>query len=133
MADINCAALVYIEDEKLLLVKVRELEKYYLPGGKIEAGERPIDAAIREAYEELNVVLDESLVRYVGRVEGPAYPQDAVVSLECFTYDGKLSDISKNNEITEVRYFDLRHHEQIAPAVLVLIEQMKNGVLSYAK
>lgn len=26
MADINCAALVYIENQQLLLVKVRELE-----------------------------------------------------------------------------------------------------------
>ena len=133
MADINCAALVYIENQQLLLVKVRDLEKYYLPGGKIEADEEPIDAAIRETYEELNVKLERSLVRYLGRVEGPAYPQDAIVSLECFVYDGKLDDVAKNNEITGIRYFDLKYHDQIAPAVLVLIDQLKNGVWSYEK
>lgn len=66
-------------------------------------------------------------------MEGPAYPQDATVSLECFVYDGTLKDITENNEITGIRYFNLEDHDQIAPAVLVLIEQLKNGVLSYEK
>ncbi|TDM01759.1 NUDIX domain-containing protein [Macrococcus hajekii] len=133
MADIHCAALVYIKDEQLLLVRVRELEKYYLPGGKIEAGEEPMAAAIREVYEELGVVLDPSLVRYLGCVEGPAYPQDATVSLECFTYDGSLEEVASNNEITGIRYFDLVESDHIAPAVLVLIEQLNNKELVYEK
>ncbi|TDM02435.1 NUDIX hydrolase [Macrococcus carouselicus] len=133
MADINCAALVYIEDSKLLLVKVRELEKYYLPGGKIEAGEEPIDTAIREVHEELNVELDKKQVHYLGRVEGPAYPQDATVSLECFTYEGSLEEAVRHNEITGIRYFDLEHSDLIAPAVLVLIDKLNSKALVYDK
>ncbi|MBC2665017.1 CoA pyrophosphatase [Novosphingobium flavum] len=35
-----------------------------LPGGKIDAGESPVDAALREAYEELGIHADQ--VRIVG-------------------------------------------------------------------
>ncbi|ULG74528.1 NUDIX hydrolase [Macrococcus brunensis] len=133
MADIKCAALVYIKDEQLLLVKVRELEKYYLPGGKIEDGEEPLAAVVREVQEELNVELEQDKVHYLGCVEGPAYPQNATVSLECFTYKGSLAQAVEHNEITGLRYFDLAHSEMIAPAVLVLIDKLNSQELIYEK
>jgi len=36
--------------------------QWALPGGRLDAGERPVDAALRELDEELGVTLDESAV-----------------------------------------------------------------------
>lgn len=51
------AALLIIEDGHLALIKrIREDQTYYVfPGGGIEAGETPQEAAQREAMEEMGV------------------------------------------------------------------------------
>jgi 8-oxo-dGTP diphosphatase len=51
------ARVVIVEDGRLALIRrVREDRTYYLfPGGGVEPGETPEQAAIREAYEELGV------------------------------------------------------------------------------
>lgn len=51
------AAVVLLEGDRICLIERRRAGKlYYLfPGGGIEEGETPQQAAIREAYEELGV------------------------------------------------------------------------------
>ena len=44
---------LFIENEKLLLNLSRKSTIYQLVAGKIENGETPIEAMIREAHEEL--------------------------------------------------------------------------------
>ncbi len=68
----NRAAVVIVKDNKLALIKrVKGNQTYYVfPGGGIECGESPIEAAKREAYEELGVtvtILDLlTMVHYEG-------------------------------------------------------------------
>jgi 8-oxo-dGTP pyrophosphatase MutT (NUDIX family) len=51
------ARVVIVEDGRVALIeRVRDGRRYYLfPGGGVEAGETPEQAAIREAHEELGV------------------------------------------------------------------------------
>lgn len=53
------SAVVIIQDQKVLLIKrVKKEEVYYVfPGGGIEEGETPEEAAIKEAFEELGVTV----------------------------------------------------------------------------
>lgn len=120
----TCANLVHMKDGKLLLVKVRENEHYYLPGGKIEAGEDDRTSLERELREELSLELDKENMQYLYTVIGPAYPDtDKTVELRCYRYDGDIGDIQKNSEITDVMYVDINDKEKIAPAVNKLIEE----------
>ncbi len=52
---IKCVCLVEETADKYLLVQVRNREKYYFPGGKIEEGESRVQALLREVKEELNL------------------------------------------------------------------------------
>lgn len=55
----NRGAVVIIDGGKILLIKrVKKHEEYFVfPGGGIETGETPEEAAIREAKEELGVTV----------------------------------------------------------------------------
>ncbi|MGM0847032.1 MAG: NUDIX hydrolase [Bacillota bacterium] len=56
----NRGAVVILEEGKALLIKrVNDSQEYYVfPGGGIEIGETPEEAAIREAKEELGVTVE---------------------------------------------------------------------------
>ncbi len=41
------------------------------PGGNIDEGEKPIDAAVRELEEETNLVIDRNKLHYVGAFDKP--------------------------------------------------------------
>ncbi len=51
--------ILLIKDQKILLVKHKNRGFWYMPGGGVEAGESPIEAAKRELFEEVNVVCDK--------------------------------------------------------------------------
>lgn len=52
------AGLVSINGDKLLLAYSNNRKAWYLPGGKIDAGEEALQSLRREILEELNIVLD---------------------------------------------------------------------------
>lgn len=69
---IKCVCLVEETADKILLVQVRNREKYYFPGGKIEEGESQVQALLREVKEELNLTLTMDEIEYIGTIVGPA-------------------------------------------------------------
>lgn len=71
--DFVVAAVVMRDaDGRILVVRKRGTTRFMLPGGKIEPGESPDRCAIREAHEELGVVLDAALLIRLGAWTAPA-------------------------------------------------------------
>ncbi len=55
---IDSVSWVLVRGRRLLTVRTRGKDKFYLPGGKREAGESDVECLCREVGEELGVDLD---------------------------------------------------------------------------
>lgn len=89
-----------------LLVLKRGTHTWMHPGGKPEAGETPVDAAVREIQEELGLDLDPNRLRHLGdfTVQAANEPESQI---EAFTFeylDPVPSDVAPQAEIEAVRW-----------------------------
>ncbi len=92
--------LLLVNDNRYLLFKRRDSNLYSLPGGHVEEGETPLDAVIREIYEELNITIPN--VKLVGR-----YPYKNEV-LNVYYYNNTEFDTSSimlDDEHSDYRWF----------------------------
>jgi 8-oxo-dGTP diphosphatase len=76
------------------------------PGGKLEAGESPESAALREIEEELGIVLDHAALEPLAFASGPATPPDlrpglVILLYSCRTWRG----VAQCRDAEEIRWF----------------------------
>ncbi|WGK69057.1 NUDIX domain-containing protein [Candidatus Haliotispira prima] len=115
---IECACLWLLKDNHLLLARSRDYNKWFLPGGKIEKGESPIDSLKREIREELGVSLLPGSIKYRFSVKDIAFgkPVGHYVVLNC--YAAVLMDFPVvSGEVKEIKYFPFTGTDVMAPAV----------------
>jgi 8-oxo-dGTP pyrophosphatase MutT (NUDIX family) len=128
-----CAGLLHIKDRKLLLAFSRNKQCFYLPGGKIDAGESAAQALCREIREELNIPLAETDLSYYTHITAPAYGEEKGVIMEqdCFLLEKQVSPRA-SAEIGELKYFTVTDYKKlpaIAPGALMVLEQLKKAGL----
>ncbi|MBQ8535335.1 MAG: NUDIX domain-containing protein [Bacilli bacterium] len=108
------AAAIIVNDKGQILLQSRaDRDKWGLPGGCQELGERFQDTVIREIKEETNLDVSEEDLELIDIVSGPSrrndYPNGDVVinntALYCVKkYSGELK---WNSESKDMRFFDL--------------------------
>ena len=120
MFTIGAFAIIFDEQDRVLLCHRRDMDAWNLPGGGVESGELPTDAVIREVLEEtgLEVIIDR-LVGVYGKIDKDEF----VFSFICCAIGGHLS---LTDEASENRYFEVenipdntnpKHVERIHDAV----------------
>jgi len=66
------AALLIDPQGRTLLVRKRGTQAFMQPGGKIDAGESPVEALVRELHEELGLSIDPAQAAPMGAFSAPA-------------------------------------------------------------
>ena len=123
------------DNNEILLCKRRDKDLWNLPGGRVEYGESPWDAALREVTEEIGVTAQ--IERLVGVYHKP--DQDEVV----FQFLARIvhSAPTISDEVADIQYFPMdklpentapRQVERIRlyagdPALLRLVAHASNG------
>ena len=109
----GAAAIIVNEKGQILLQSRADRDKWGLPGGCQELGERFQDTVIREIKEETNLDVNEDDLELIDIVSGSSrrndYPNGDVVinntALYCVrNYSGELK---WNNESKDMKFFDL--------------------------
>ncbi|WP_231576219.1 NUDIX hydrolase [Hymenobacter sp. DG25B] len=94
MTLIDKIAWLHLHEGRLLSTRSRGKDRYYIPGGKREAGETDEQTLLREIREELTVHLYPPSIRYQGTFEAPAHghPSGIRVQMTCYSadYSGEL-------------------------------------------
>jgi 8-oxo-dGTP pyrophosphatase MutT (NUDIX family) len=112
---LKTAGLIVVKEDKLLLAFSKNKNAWYLPGGKVDAGETALQSIQREIEEELNVRIDLRFLKYYCHITAPAYGEERNVIMlqDCYWYELE-QEISPGNEIGAVKYFDRYSYAQEA-------------------
>lgn len=121
---------MFFKDRKLLIDKPRKRNTYQMIGGRVEEGETPLEAAIRECHEELSdsCKFDESLFELVMDFDEIA-TSDGVTKIHfyVFKYNGELKDEPiTGDEIEKFLWY------QTSDGIDILSNTLKNEVVPYA-
>ncbi|MDR6972160.1 NUDIX domain-containing protein [Leifsonia shinshuensis] len=85
-APLIVSAVAVVRDRKVLMVTARGRDVYYMPGGKVDAGESAAEAAAREALEEVALQLDPAALAELFEVRTQAHgePEGRQVHMRVF-------------------------------------------------
>lgn len=126
-------AYIYIQDKKVLLVKSRGKDAFYMPGGKKEEGEDNIAALTREVIEELTVKVEPSSIQHFGQFEAQAYGKPDGVTVRIICYVGEhTGELTASSEIADIAFFSYEEYfgqTNTAPAVKLILDKLKKDKL----
>lgn len=127
------AALLLDPQGRTLLVRKRGTGAFMQPGGKIDAGETPVQALVRELHEELGLHIDPAQAVHLGKFSAPAANEPGFeVQAELFRVDSAAAVVPAA-EIEEVFWLaaDQAPVMQLAPLtrdlILPLYRQLLNA------
>jgi ADP-ribose pyrophosphatase YjhB (NUDIX family) len=128
---VGAGVLILDEQDRLLLLKRSDNERWGLPGGATDLGEVIEDAAKREALEETNLEIRE--MSLFGVFSGPElyykYPNEDEVYNVTVMYLSRdwRGEIKLNDEHSEWRWFPADEiPENIGPPIKPVIKQFKS-------
>jgi len=129
--EIDKLAYVRVADGMILSTRSKGKDKYYIPGGKREAGENDVEALSREILEELSVDLLPATFRYIGTFRAQAHGHVAGVQVKMTCYDAAYTgELQAASEIEEIRWLTYQDMDLISHVDKVIFQYLRDqGVL----
>ncbi|MBE7699788.1 NUDIX domain-containing protein [Oerskovia sp. Sa1BUA8] len=133
-APLRTVGWIHVRDGRLLVVRSRDNELFFMPGGKLDPGESDAEALVREIEEELGVLLDPATVRSGFVAEAPGHGLSGrLVRMHCFYADPLPGspDAAPQAEIGELTWIGARDAHRVPPAGRIVLERLvEAGVLA---
>ena len=117
--------VIFDEQRRVLLCHRRDFDAWNLPGGGVEEGESPWDAAIRETREEVGLAVE--IVRLTGLYWKPK------TSELVFNFEGRITSgvPSTSDEADAVEYFAVDEIPvNTSPAQLERIREARDSAVA---
>lgn len=124
---IDKLAYIHIANRKILSTLSKGKTKFYIPGGKREAGESDWQALSREIKEELSVELVEETCQYYGTFEAQAdsHAEGITVRMTCYTAD-YVGELKASAEIEKIIWLNSNNMEGISPVDKLIFADLKS-------
>ena len=120
---------MFFKDFNLLIDKPRKRSTYQMIGGKVESGETPLEAAIRECHEELGnqAKIDHNLFELIMEFDEIATSDGKTpIHFYVFQYNGILEgELTTSEEISDFLWYNSTYGTDI------LSNALKNEVVPY--
>lgn len=97
-------AVIFDTDRRVLLCHRRDMDAWNLPGGRVEAGETPWDAAIRETREEVGLEIE--IVRLTGLYWKPE-TEELVLNFHGVVVGGTIGPSDESDAAAYYAFADL--------------------------
>ena len=126
MTVIDKVAFLYLQEGKILSTRSKGKDKYYIPGGKREAGESDIETLVREVKEELSVDIIESSAKLYGVFEAQAHgkAEGVIVKMTCYTAEF-TGELKADSEIAEIVWLTTADMEAVSPVDKLIFADLK--------
>lgn len=125
---------IHVRDGRLLVVRSRDNELFFMPGGKLDPGESDTEALVREIEEELGVLLDPATVRSGLVAEAPGHGLDGrLVRMHCLYADllPGSPEPTPRAEVHELAWVGAQDAHRVPPAGRIVLEHLVDaGVLA---
>ncbi len=124
MKQLQSVAWLYEKDGKVLCVKSKGKDKYFIPGGKPEPGETLEQALTRELKEELSIDLQQDTICHRFSITDKAFGfENTELTRHCFSA-GFSGDIITAAEIESLDWIDMAGIIKCAPAAQQAIARL---------
>ena len=120
---------IFLNDNKILLDKPSNKPTHQMVGGKVEEGETPLQAAIRECHEELGEYAEFDETKFIPIMdfdEIATSDPSIKIHFHVFQYEGELKGkLETSDEIASFLWYDTSCGEEI------LSNTLKHKVIPY--
>ncbi|MGI5469743.1 NUDIX hydrolase [Streptomyces sp. CA-132043] len=122
---LKSVAWLHVRDGRLLSVRTRGNDTFYLPGGKYEPGETAAEALSRELTEEVGVRIPASELTEAFTVDDVAHGRAGRrLRMTCFTGGPATVDPVPGREIAEVAWHNAEDFGVCAPAFRQVVRRL---------
>ena len=126
LPEIDKIAYIRVENGKILSTRSKGKTTYYIPGGKRENNETDEETLIREIWEELNVSIISTTIKYFGTFKAQADSHNAgiIVKMTCYKaeFEGNVEPCS---EIEEIKWLSYADRENVSAVDKIIFDFLK--------
>lgn len=119
---------VYIEEQKILTIKLKGKTKYTLPKGQKEPKESDVIALSREIKNELGIILEISSFEHIGIFEARAEDRNPGILVRSTSYSANFTGVPTiDPKVGEIVWLNYKDRERVSEVDKLIFDFLKDS------